>query len=128
MHKLISIPTLGLLSVLAWTSAPAPAPAQTSYPLMCRGGGGMSANVTAAGTIRLQFQPGAAAASATPPGPGVCTWLDRGFRPGEPAVLALDGDPSGLRYLVDGMLGGGTFYAHVYNDRAGAMRVTRIGP
>lgn len=121
------IPILGLLSFVAWT-APVPAQAQTSYPLVCRGGGGMSATLTAAGSIRLHFQPGTAAASATPPGAGACTWLDRGFRSGEPAVLRLEGDPGGVRYLIDGMLGGGSFYAHAYTDGAGAMRVTRIGP
>lgn len=104
-----------------------PAVAQQSYPLVCRGGGGMNASVTA-GAVRVNFTPGTAAASSTPPAPGQCTWLDRGFRPGEPANLRLSGNMAGVRYLIDGVLGGGSFYAHVYNNGSGAMIVTRVGP
>ncbi|MCC6305465.1 MAG: hypothetical protein IT545_09740 [Rhodobacteraceae bacterium] len=117
-----------LLAAPAAAFLAAPAAAQTSYPLICRSGGPMWASVQASGQIRLAFVAGTAAGATTPPGPGQCTWLDRGFRAGEPAVLELAGNPGGVRYLIDGLLSGGTFFAHVYNNGAGAMIVTRVGP
>lgn len=109
--------------------APA-AQAQTAYPLVCRGGEGMSAVVLPSGQVRIRFIPGTRGAGTAQPGPGSCTWLDRGFRAEEPASLLLvRGNLPGTRYLLDGMLGGATFYVHGYNDAANhAMRVTRVGP
>ena len=104
------------------------ASAQTSYPLICKPGGDMVAEVRAGAQVKVKFQGGADAASNTPPTPGQCSWLDRGFRPEEPAVLAVAGDASHATYLVDSLIRGETFYAHVYNDGQGSMMVTRIGP
>lgn len=112
---------------LAGVSLSAPAVADTSYPMVCRGGGGMSAQLYAGGTTYLYFAPASQGASVAPPGHGQCTWLDRALRSSEPTVL-LSNDPAGARYLVENMIGGGTFYVHVYNNRAGQMQVTRIGP
>ncbi|MCL4189246.1 MAG: hypothetical protein KJZ85_16720 [Rhodobacteraceae bacterium] len=117
-----------LLAAPAAAVSATPAAAQTSYPLICRAGGEMHAAVRADGMIRLFFAAGTAAGASTPPAPGQCTWLDRGFRAGEPLVLQLAGNPGGVRYLVDGLISGGTFFAHVYNNGAGAMVVTRVGP
>lgn len=110
------------------TLAPS-AQAQVSYPLICRGGGVMQAAVRAGGQLTVRFAPGAQAGSLGAPGPGTCTWLDRGFRDGEPAQLFLaGGDPAGALYLLGGILRGEVFYAHVYNTGSGSMRVTRVGP
>lgn len=57
-----------------------------SYPLMCRGGSGMKAVLRERGML-IFFQGGKQGAQVRPPGVGECTWLDRGFRPGEPQEL-----------------------------------------
>jgi hypothetical protein len=115
--------TLAALAVATLLPAGA-SQAQTSYPLICRPGGGMAATVTA-GQIRVSFTPGNTAAM---PGAGQCVWIDRGFRAGEPAVLLLTGDAAGARYFTDAVFANTTFYAHVYNNGSGAMVVTRVGP
>ena len=98
--------------------------AQSGDPLICRPGGGMVATVVI-GTIRVTFTPGTTPAM---PASGECVWLDRGFREGEPGVLRFAGDLADARYLADAIFGNTTFYAHVYDDGAGAMIVTRVGP
>lgn len=106
-----------------------PAAAQTAYPLVCRGGGAMMGSFNSAGALSLNFVPGTAAASAGTPSAGECRWLDRAFRAGEPGRLALaHGSPANALSLIGAAMRGETFYAHVYNDGAGNMRVTRVGP
>lgn len=112
-----------LLAVTAQTAM-----AQKSYPLMCNGGAPMQATATASGDLTLRFRPGDRGASTSPPASGHCSWLDRGWRQGEPTTLRVDNNSRWAKYLVDNMLTGRTFYAHVYNDRSGNMVVTRIGP
>lgn len=119
---------LASAALLAATLLPAAASAQTSYPLICRGGDPMRLQVAPNGTTWLTFQPGTAAGATTPPGPGTCTWLDRGFRTGEPARMRVTGNRDWTVYLLDGMTGGAPFFAHVYNNGTGDMVVTRIGP
>lgn len=120
--KLAALATLLTLTAL-------PAAAQTAYPLVCRGGGSMIASVAANGGLSMQFTPGRAGAGAGAPAAGECRWLDRAFRSGEPGRLALpSGTPNNTLALIGAMLRGETFYAHVYNDGAGNMRVTRVGP
>jgi hypothetical protein len=67
-----------------------------SYPLLCHGGPGMrimvnhdvdGAGIPGAAAMFIYFKPASTAGSAAPPGPGECIWMDRTFRPGEPAVL-----------------------------------------
>ncbi len=111
-----------------WCLAGSDASAQTSYTLICKSGGDMVAEVRAGAQVKIEFQGGTDAASNTPPSPGQCSWLDRGFRQGEPTVLAVAGDAAHATYLVDALIRGETFYAHVYNDGQGSMKVTRIGP
>jgi len=64
-----------------------------AFPIVCRGGEGLSFEMTQrpgeGATIRMAFRPGT--------GPladglqtGQCTWLDRGFRPGEPTRICHD--------------------------------------
>ena len=112
---------------LLWLAG-ADASAQTSYPLICKPGADMMAEVRAGAQVKVKFQGAASAASESPPSSGQCAWLDRGFRTGEPTVLAVAGNASHATYLADSLIRGETFYAHVYNDGKGSMVVTRIGP
>lgn len=95
-----------------------------SYQLICKGGGAMVATIKSNATISLSFSPGSEAGVAQA---GKCTWVDRGFRAGEPNVLSLASDRNGTAYLLDGMLSGDRFYVHVYNDNNDRMVVTRTG-
>jgi len=109
----------------AFIHATAPADATPrSYQLICKGGGAMVATIKSNGTIALRFSPGS---EAGVPQAGQCTWVDRGFRAGEPNLLSLAGDRDGTNYLLNGMLSGDRFYVHAYNDNNGRMVVTRIG-
>lgn len=99
--------------------------APNSYPLICVGGGAMQAKILSNATIQLKFGAGQEAGS---PQPGQCTWMDRGFRPGEPTVMLLRRDRDGMDYILNGMLGNARFIVHVYNNNAGAMMVTRVRP
>ena len=113
------------LAAAAIMLAIAPAEASPrSYQLICKGGGAMLATIKANATISLRFSPGNEAGVAQA---GQCTWVDRGFREGEPNVLSLAGDRNGTAYILDGMLSGDRFYVHVYNDNNGRMVVTRTG-
>jgi hypothetical protein len=96
------------------------------YPMVCHGGGAMKAEIFA-GTIIVRFEPTDVGVGVAPPGPGQCGWLDRGYRPGEPASLRYSGNLDGVRYLVDGVVRGGNFYVHVHKD-GDAMMVDRVGP
>jgi hypothetical protein len=100
---------------------------QGSFPMVCHGGGGMKAEIFAGPMIIVRFEPTDVRAGVAPPGPGQCGWLDRGYRPGEPASLRYSGNRDGVRYLLDGVLGGGNFYVHVHRD-GDAMTVDRAGP
>jgi hypothetical protein len=100
--------------------------AQESFPMVCRGGGGMRAEIRANGSMRVFFTPAAQGANTAPPGPGQCTFLDRALRPGEPTDLLTTFGAA--RSLVDAMVSGGAFDVHVFNNNQGAMQVTRVGP
>lgn len=74
----------------------APALAQTSYTLACRGGGNMTLSVAGAGAVegRPQSIVGidfarAAQSAATPVAAGQCAWLDRPLNNAEPTRLVL---------------------------------------
>jgi hypothetical protein len=121
-----SLALVGSLQVVMPFTLDASAIAQESFPMVCRGGGGMRAEIQANGTMRMFFTPAAQAANIAPPGPGQCIWLDRSFRPGEPAVLLTNFGAA--RVLVDSMVSGGPFNVHVFNNNQGAMQVTRVGP
>jgi hypothetical protein len=119
MKKLLVIATLT-------TALAAPAFAQESFPMVCRGGGSMRADILANGTMRMNFTSAAQGANSAPPGSGQCTFLDRALRPGEPTVLLTTFGAA--RILVDTMVSGGAFDVHVFNNNQGAMQVTRVGP
>jgi hypothetical protein len=121
--------TLGTFALaLATAFAASPATAQKSYPVVCRGGGNMMAEVSAGNTVRVRFEPARAGASDAPPAAGECAWLDRGFRSGEPNNLLVRGNGRHADYLLDAVRNASTFQAHVHNNQRGAMVVDRIGP
>lgn len=118
--------SLSIAAAIAFAAFTMPAAqAANSYPLICQGGGAMSARVNADASVRLRFTPGTSAGAVRP---GECTWIDRGFRPGEPDVLMLSRNRRGAEYMINGMLSGERFYVHGYNNGSGAMVITRIGP
>lgn len=152
------------------TTAGAALAEPTSYPLLCQGGPGMrivtnhdvsGAGIPGATTMSIYFKPASQPLSTSKPQPGECVWLDRSFRPGEPAVLWMKSpkiefafqvmgngrvvvDANGPRlniegtkwsaearewqYLVDGVMKGQLFTAHVYNAGGRVLSVTKVGP
>src|SRR6516165_2298423 len=106
-----------LLSALAISLADVSAFAQESFPMVCRGGGSMRADILANGTMRVFFVPAAQGANTAPPESGQCTFLDRALRPGEPHVLLTTFGAG--RVLVDTMVTGGAFDVHVFNNNQG---------
>lgn len=127
MHMTKLLPAIGAIVLFAAASA-LPATAQKSYPVVCKAGGNMMAEVSAGNTVRVRFDPGDSGASASPPRRGQCAWLDRAFRSGEPTVLLVKGNAGHADYIIDAVRQGETFYAHIHNNRRGAMVVDRIGP
>ena len=114
---------LGALLPLALAAAPALA--QTSYPLTCRGGGYMSIANDGSGGVYLSFRP---AAGAVPLGlqPGECSWSDRALRGGEPSILC-DSAASAVGYVQQLLQDSQYVIFQVYND-ALCLRVARVGP
>lgn len=117
----------------ALPAPPAPAPAAPAgpagYPIACRGGGGMFAQAGNDGFVLIPFAPAGNGFAAQSPGAGECAWSDRGFRPGEPQMLAYrrsGSDAAKVKALVDAAGQGGTFQVHAYNDNNGVMVVTNI--
>ena len=81
----------GLLAAAPSANAEPP-----SYPLLCRGGGNMklmvahdvdSGGVPGATAMTIFFTPAGVAGGVSPPPRGQCVWMDRTFRPGEPANM-----------------------------------------
>jgi hypothetical protein len=116
-----------------------------SYPMVCRGGPNMVGEI-ATGSGRamsfVYFQRGQQASSAGVL-PGHCTWIDRGVGANEPAAICqqvtnarvrftgnslLAVQPGSNSYLGDIGNPNRNFIVQVYNDGAGCMRVTRVGP
>lgn len=139
----LSIFVTSLLTVIATTAY-----GETSYPLICRGGPGMTAsagysiNDLAVEQIFISFRKGLVART---PGPGECVWLDRGFRVSEPSQLwysakdtnatqtyaitssGITASQGPLTYLIRAVASSQTFYVHAY--RYGNMFVvSRLGP
>ncbi|HMT13377.1 MAG TPA: hypothetical protein PKE19_01380 [Aestuariivirga sp.] len=104
-----------------------PARAAESYPLVCKAGNAMNATLRGNGTAIVSFIAAAQAASDAAPGPSQCTWLDRPLNSAEPTRLRSN-DRAFSRYLMDAMLNSGSFYVQVFNDGAGNMIVTHVGP
>lgn len=118
---IVKVASAAVATILANASAEA---TPRSYQLICKGGGEMVATIKPTGKIALRFAAGTEAGTARS---GQCTWVDRGFRVGEPNVLSLTGDREGTTYILRNMLSGDRFYVQVYNDNNGRMVVTRTG-
>lgn len=125
-RKILSIAATAAITAFGAAALPQAASAEPhSYLLICNGGGAMRAMLGSGGSIQLDFDAGRVAGN---PRAGECTWVDRGFRPGEPTILAIRNDRNAAEYMVRGMLDSGRFFVHAYNDGGGRMRVTRTGP
>jgi hypothetical protein len=90
-----------LISSKAGASLDPSMPMQQSYELRCRGGGSMKFNSTPGSTsssgeqmmnVTIDFAVGTQGAGTGKPNlnPGQCSWIDRGFRPGEPPQIHLE--------------------------------------
>lgn len=142
----------GVLTAATLTFSSLPATAAESYVMTCRGGGDMVAVVGQRVSnphvfVEITFKPGTAGAGVQPPKPGECTWIDRGMRQGEPTKILYDDmgvawtqtlcraggcqvrTPSAnAGRLVNWVQTSQPFQVHVYNDNAGHMTVTKVGP
>ena len=92
-------------------------PAGSGYALDCQGGGDM--NISGGGAVlggssffNVSFGAAPQGSNASPPGPGTCAWQDRALRPGEPLVLQIPNQLSGIDVLKQA-IDGGTFEVNV---------------
>lgn len=144
-----------------WSGSPS---AQTSYPLVCRGRANMNVFVSRGYTsatpgsrygwaVTVSFDGASRSAVISPPGPGECAWLDRGFRPGEPKQLLMEIEepvsityrpgeeifavgtvPSAAGEVVSNLHAGRVVHLHVRTcrptrpRRSRCLLVTRYGP
>ena len=107
-----------------------------SYPLICRGGGGMEGRFSV-WDVTVNFVGAKQSAGVRTPQPGECAWLDRGFLPGEPQkffwkaghtmtmmvffkkkdVTKVQASSSNFNYLSDAILNGKVFQVHAYRGQ-----------
>lgn len=119
-------------ALLALCAAPLDrARAASARPLMCHGGGKMTAELMAYKgriVVRIRFTGGKESVKAGVPGPGECRWLDRGFKKGEPRELRF-GTKNYRRFSVsfggDGMVSG--FGANKWTNGAKALNTLLDG-
>ncbi len=92
---------LSIVSVLGITTSSTPAQAAPkSYVLMCKGGAGMSLDYRSTGdTLIINFKAGTSSGE-NGVSSGSCTWVDRGFRSGEPKRLCQYG-VNDLRFIMN---------------------------
>jgi hypothetical protein len=151
------IPTsLIFLAALASPLLSLPAVAAESYPLVCRGGGAMTASYTIwhskVQAFRVHFVKARQGAGAQQPGPGECAWLDRPLNKSEPANLEFYTDRGqdfrgmtletqggklaptsyghdAVRYMAEAITGQQLFYVRCfYEKEKNRLRVTHVGP
>ena len=87
----VSTMMLAATTTIIGASAPS-ASARNSYVLTCKPGGNMYQFLRLEGgriSSTVYFKGGSAGASVQAPRPGECTWIDRGFRNGEPEKLLI---------------------------------------
>ena len=128
------------------------AEAQQSYLMTCRGGGDMLAIAGQRVSnphvfVEITYKRAAQGAGVRAPAPGECAWIDRGVNGDEPnKILFKDMGVAWTQTacqngrcwtrtpsrpatdLMNAVMNGQPFQLHVYNDRAGNMVVTRVGP
>lgn len=107
-------------SLLTIPLAIAPAQAQQSYPLVCRGGGALSIVNMGNNNVRINFR---AAAGSAPQGlqPGECSWQDRAFRSGEPTVIC-DTSARAVQYVSKLVQSNEYATLQVFNNNQGCMQ------
>lgn len=126
-----------------------PAAAQNTYVLTCKPGGNMYQYLRFEGgrvTSTVYFKGGSQGAATQAPRPGECTWIDRGFRSGEPEKLLIRGESGNIQSscntrgcntktnaaisskLLTAINGNRPFQVHAYNDRNGHMVIKKFGP
>lgn len=138
MKKIITaIILLSLTVIMPLQAAP------SSYVLMCKGGGNMNIDYNSSTNyLTVNFKAGRQSGSHGVPA-GTCTWVDRGFRAGEPKRLCQIGvndvkfhmnssdKITQLRSMkapyISNILSGRSFQVRVYNDGSGCMKITRAG-
>ena len=134
----LRLPALSLVLVIAVAglSPVSVEAAPRSYPVICRGGGGMKLFIRGVNTghapgVVLHFRGARRGASRQPPGPGECAWLDRGFRPGELSskgtgevyILGLDAGFHGLHGI---MVSSGGFQLQYRQDASGRSTMNLV--
>ncbi len=121
---------IGAVVYLVWFRSPpvGPPPPVQGYVLQCKGGPGMQVTTGDDGALSITFVPTATGTGSVPPEPGQCGWVDRGFSPGEPAVLSVVRAVVGSDQLPATIQAGQAFQVTGYNNNTGAMVVTKIGP
>ena len=125
------------------------AQAQNSYVLTCKPGGSLYQYIRFEGgriSSTVYFKGGSEGAATRAPAPGECTWIDRGFRSGEPEKLLIQGEGGNIKSscntrgcntstdapvsskLLKAINGNQPFQVHAYNNRNGHMVITKFGP
>lgn len=95
-------------ALAAVLSCVAPAQAQVSYTLVCRGGGNMVLSVGSAGAVDgrpvsvvgIDFTRATQSATAAPVGQGQCAWLDRPLNSAEPTRLVYNANNTTLHVAL----------------------------
>lgn len=97
-----------------------------SYPIMCRGGGGMTARMGSSGGASLMIEFGHAPQGylAQKPGKGQCAWSDRAMNDKEPGVLLLH-DASSMGATLMNQIKGGYFSVNAFNT-GGVLEITSV--
>ncbi len=147
----LSAATVAVVATGMSFSTSTPSQAARDYVMTCRAGGGMQAIAgqrvsSREAFVSITFRGGSAGAAVRPPRPGECTWIDRGFRRGEPTKLVYKENGSwvqsvcstnrcntrtnsrSIQTLVSSVKNGRSFQVHAHNDGRGNMVVTRVGP
>lgn len=144
MKKLLAIASLLTVaaSMTLITSTPAVA-VGSSYVLMCKAGPGMSVDYrSATNYLIVNFKAGQSG-GGNGVAAGSCTWVDRGFRSGEPRRICQSG-VNDVRFIMNSsdritrltspkapyvkkVLDGRSFQVRVKNDGRGCLVVTRPG-
>lgn len=116
---------IGLMFLLVIVTPPNLTAAEPTYPLRVRGGG-KAQRYFVHGKLIVQFSPGIKAAGVgLRPGEG--SWLDRGFRPGEPArVEYYVGTEQAAQGIISYLASPTNYYTfECFNTRQGYLHATK---
>lgn len=112
---------------VAQVRGPAGIAGRPYYTLACHGAGLSVRDAPPVG-LTMAFRPGTYATASRDPAPGTCSWLDRGFRPGEPGVLYIDNSVYGAAStIIQATSHAEVFHVQAYNNGLGDMVVVRVG-